>query len=225
MFLVTLLASCRETGVTITNDPYEGITMCIRYALSTVGLDETDRQKLRSFIGPPLRETFAKYGFDEEKCEELVEKYRERFLLTGIHQNIPYKGTTEMLRTLHEHGCKIALASCKPEGACKIILEETGVLKYFDVVSGATLDKTLDTKPAIIKLSLDRLGVKEENLEHVYMVGDRDMDILGAHENGITAVGALYGYGSEEELSGAGADHLIKRPLELLEIVLGKDAE
>ena len=86
------------------------------------------------------------------------------------------------------------------------ILEETGMLKYFDVVSGATLDKTLDTKPAIIGLSLQRLGVAEEDLEHVFMVGDRDMDIIGAHENKITGIGALYGYGGEEELKNAGAD-------------------
>ncbi|MBQ6878070.1 MAG: HAD hydrolase-like protein [Oscillospiraceae bacterium] len=207
------------------NDPYEGITSCIRYALSTVGLDETDEKTLRTFIGPPLRDTFAKYGFDEEKCEELVAKYREKFLVTGIHQNIPYNGSAEMLKILHEHGCKIALASCKPEGACKIILEETGMLKYFDVVSGATLDKTLDTKPAIIKLSLDRLGVAENDLDNVYMVGDRDMDMVGARENGICAIGALYGYGDEKELLGAGADHIIKKPLDLIDIVLGEAKE
>lgn len=205
------------------NDPYEGITSCINHALSTVGIEETDPDKLRSFIGPPLRETFAKYGFDSEKCEELVEKYREKFLVTGIHQNVPYEGVHEMLKTLHEHGCKIALASCKPEHACKIILEETGMLKYFDVVSGATLDKTLDTKPAIIALSLERLGVNEEDLEHAFMVGDRDMDIIGAHENKVTAVGALFGYGGEEELREAGADYIISSPLELIDIVLGKE--
>lgn len=205
------------------NDPYEGITSCIRYALQSVGLDETDPAKLRSFIGPPLRVTFAQYGFDDKKCEELVEKYREKFLVTGIHQNVPYEGVHEVLKTLHEHGCKIALASCKPEHACKVILEETGMLKYFDVVSGATLDKTLDTKPAIIALSLERLGVTEEELEHVYMVGDRDMDMIGAHENNVTAIGALFGYGGEEELREAGADHIISAPLELVDIVLGKE--
>ena len=205
------------------NDPYEGITSCIKYALQSVGLDEEDPAKLRSFIGPPLRDTFAKYGFDSENCEKLVAKYREKFLVTGIHQNVPYEGVHEMLKTLHEHGCKIALASCKPEHACKIILEETGMLKYFDVVSGATLDKTLDTKPAIIALSLERLGVTEEELEHVYMVGDRDMDIIGAHENKVTAVGALFGYGGEEELREAGADYIISSPLELIDIVLGKE--
>lgn len=207
------------------NDPYEGITSCIKYALESVGIEENDPVKLRSYIGPPLRNTFALYGFDEEKCEELVFKYREKFLVTGIHQNVPYEGSFEMLKALHEHGCKIALASCKPERACKIILEETGVLKYFDVVSGATEDKTLDTKPAIIKLSLERLGVTEEELEHVYMVGDRDMDMVGAHENKTVAVGALYGYGGEKELHEAGADFLINSPMELLDIVLGKEDE
>lgn len=204
-------------------DPYEGITDCIKYALSSVGIEENDPKKLRSYIGPPLRNTFALYGFDEEKCEELVAKYREKFLVTGIHQNFTYDGAIEMLRALHEHGCKISLASCKPERACRVILEERGMLEYFDAVCGATEDKTLDTKPAIVKVALERLGVPESELEHAYMVGDRDMDIIGAHENGITGIGALYGYGDEDELSGAGADYVINAPLELLDIVLGKE--
>ncbi|MBR3610150.1 MAG: HAD hydrolase-like protein [Oscillospiraceae bacterium] len=207
------------------NDPYEGITSCIKYALESVGIDENDPQKLRSYIGPPLRNTFALYGFDEEKCEELVKKYREKFLVTGIHQNVTYEGTIEMLKTLHEHGCKISLASCKPERACRIILEEKGMIEYFDAVCGATEDKTLDTKPAIIGVALSRLGVSKNELEHVYMVGDRDMDMIGAHENKVTAVGALFGYGGKEELENAGADYLIESPMELVDIVLGKEEE
>lgn len=207
------------------NDPYEGITSCIKYALESVGIEENDPQRLRSYIGPPLRNTFSLYGFDEEKCEELVKKYREKFLVTGIHQNITYDGTIEMLKNLHEHGCKISLASCKPEKACRIILEERGMLEFFDAVCGATEDKTLDTKPAIIGVALERLGVSENELEHVFMVGDRDMDMIGAHENRINAVGALYGYGGRDELSKAGADYFIENPLELVEIVLGKDGE
>ena len=83
--------------------------------------------------------------------------------------------------------------------------------------------RTLDTKPAIVKLAMERLGVSKDELEHVYMVGDRDMDMIGAHENGAVAVGALFGYGGKEELCEAGADHLIEKPIDLLDIVLGKD--
>lgn len=207
---------------TLTN-PYEGITSCIKYALNSVNIEENDPQKLRSYIGPPLRKTFALYGFDEEKCEQLVAKYREKYLVTGIHENITYDNVPEMLKSLREHGCKISLASCKPEKACITILEEKGLLKYFDEVCGATEDKTLDTKPAIIAAALQRLKVPENELEHTYMVGDRDMDIIGAQENHIHSIGALYGYCSENELENVGAEYLIENPSQITEIILGKD--
>ena len=44
------------------------------------------------------------------------------------------------------------------------------------------------------------------------MVGDRCYDIVGAHANGVRAVGVLWGYGTREELTQAGADVLIKHP-------------
>lgn len=201
-------------------DPYEGITNCIKYALASVGINEEDPERLKSYIGPPLRQTFAKYGFDEDMCEVLTEKYRELFNVTGIHQSVIYDGTEQMLKTLFEHGIKIALASCKPEAACKIILEEYGVLKYFSAVVGASLDKSLDSKPEIIKVALGRLGYENNPLEHAAMVGDRNMDILGAQANGIASIGAAYGYGGEEELRTAGADYIINSPKELLQIVL-----
>ena len=96
------------------NDPYEGITSCIKYALQSVGLDEEDPAKLRSFIGPPLRDTFAKYGFDSENCEKLVAKYREKFLVTGIHQNVPYEGVHEMLKRFMSTDAKSRLLPANP---------------------------------------------------------------------------------------------------------------
>ncbi len=35
------------------------------------------------------------------------------------------------------------------------------------------------------------------------MIGDRDMDVMGARENGIDVAAVLYGYGSREETAGA----------------------
>ena len=199
-------------------DPYEGITTCIKYALGSVGLLEEDPVKLRSYIGPPLRDTFALYGFGPEKCEELVAKYRELYLAEGIHKNVAYDGMENMLKALKEQGCRVGLASCKPEGACRIILGEYGVLKYFDTVTGATEDKTLDRKPEIIAEALRRLSISGSGLEHVLMVGDRDMDIIGAHENGVRAVGAAYGYAAPGELAAAGADYLANCPMDVAEI-------
>ena len=37
------------------------------------------------------------------------------------------------------------------------------------------------------------------------MVGDREHDVKGAASNGLPCIGAVYGYGSAEELMAAGA--------------------
>ena len=52
----------------------------------------------------------------------------------------------------------------------------------------------------------------------VLMIGDRAQDIDGAKANGLHSAGVLWGYGSAEELRGAGADYLAAEPKELLHI-------
>lgn len=42
------------------------------------------------------------------------------------------------------------------------------------------------------------------------MVGDRENDVSAASEVGLDSIGVLYGYGDEEELTGAGATYLAK---------------
>ena len=51
------------------------------------------------------------------------------------------------------------------------------------------------------------------------MVGDRDHDVEGAHMNGIDCIGVTWGYGSIEELLGAGAVALAEAPAEVVELV------
>ena len=51
------------------------------------------------------------------------------------------------------------------------------------------------------------------------MVGDRHYDIRGAVGAGVDSVGVLYGYGSREELTGAGATYLAERPGDIADLV------
>ena len=55
----------------------------------------------------------------------------------------------------------------------------------------------------IIEYALQNLpGVKPED---AVMVGDRSYDVLSGKKLGLKTIGALYGYGSKEELSDADA--------------------
>ena len=50
-------------------DSAPGIINCVRYALESFGINETDDSRLLLFVGPPLVESFMNfYGFSEEKA-------------------------------------------------------------------------------------------------------------------------------------------------------------
>ena len=51
------------------------------------------------------------------------------------------------------------------------------------------------------------------------VVGDREHDIIGARANQLRTVGALYGYGTREELLRAGADALCRSSESLREFL------
>ena len=194
-------------------DSAEGIVNSVVYALERKGIPYENKQKLRFFVGPPLQDSFRDYcGFSEEQVKEAVRIFREYFTEKGIYENTVYEGVPEMLQALCESGHTLAVATSKPEAFAERILVRFDLAKYFKVIAGASMDGT--TKPVVIRQALSRLGM--EPSERVLMVGDREHDILGAKEVGIPSLGVLYGYGSEDELREAGADHIVQTPSEIL---------
>ncbi len=201
-------------------DPQEGITKSYQYALSAFGIQE-DPESLTRFIGPPLRETFATLGFSPADVERAVAKYREYFAETGIFENAVYPGVPEALKTLHERGRILCVATNKVTEFARRILEHFSLARYFAVVSGDKMDGSLANggKREIIRIALEAAGVTD--LSAAVMVGDRKHDILGAKSAGIETIGVLYGYGTREELTEAGADYLVNDAKELTDLLLG----
>lgn len=185
-------------------DPGEGITNSVTYALKKWGIEVTDKKELYCFIGPPLSASFKKYfGFDDEDALKCVEYYREYFRDRGIFENQVYQGISELLCHLKAEGYVLVLATSKPEGFAKIILEHFDLAKYFDFVAGASMDESRNKKADVIRYALDMAKIEDRSL--ALMIGDRDQDMLGAKINGLDSLGVLYGYGSKAELEGAGA--------------------
>lgn len=208
-------------------DPKVGITTCVQYALSALGIEEPDLDKLTPFIGPPLSESFQSfYGMDEQQAKTAVEKYRERFQNIGIFENQVYKGIPGMLKTLQEKGFHLAVASSKPTVFVERILEHFKLERYFEVVVGSELDGTRVKKEEVVQEALRRLfGEKRVEKDKVYMIGDRKFDVEGAKAMGIESVGVAYGYGSMEELMQAHADYIVRSVEELKHFLLRQTRE
>ncbi len=194
-------------------DSAEGIISCVQYSAEKMGKKEDDREALKVFIGPPLSHMFhAYFGFEGEEIERAVAYYRERYTPVGIYENKVYDGVEEALKYLKAQGKKLAVATSKPEKFAKRIIEHFRLAPYFDAVYGADFEGIRSDKTEVIRYALREL--KASDKKKVLMIGDRKYDVEGAHEADIACMGVLYGYGSRQELSEAGADFIIETPQE-----------
>ena len=185
-------------------DPAPGITNSILHALSKMGRELPERESLYRFIGPPLVPAFQEFlGMTEDEAQRALLFYREYFSVTGLFENRVYDGIAEALKTLRSAGCTLVLATSKPEVFAARILEHFGLAEDFTLICGASMDESRNTKDAVIGYALETLG--HPAIDRVIMVGDRHHDVHGAAKFGIPTVGVLWGYGSQDELTDAGA--------------------
>ncbi len=221
-------------------DPKEGICRSVQYALHAFGIEEPDIDKLEPFIGPPLMDSFMEfYDMTKERAAEAIDKYRERFSVTGWSENIVYEGVPHMLKSLRDAGYVLAVASSKPTVFVERILTHFGLRDAFSVVVGSELDGRRINKDEVIREALRQLFAGQDDeqgsgqnsgssnavsegirYDDLLMIGDRKFDVEGAHALGIRCVGVTYGYAQPGELTEAQADFLAASPDKLLELLL-----
>ena len=196
-------------------DSGEGIINCAILALEHFGLPIPSREAMRVFVGPPLHESFIKYGVPADQADEAVRIYRSRYIPIGKFENTPYPGIREMLEVLKEDGHKLYVATSKPEAMSVEILEHFDLAKYFDQICGATMDTSRSSKEAVIEYLLQCNG-KADNM---IMVGDTKFDVIGAKAHGIPAIGVSWGYGEISDMLQAGAAAIVDTPAQLLQLL------
>lgn len=197
-------------------DSGEGIINCASLALEHFGIPVPDRETMRVFVGPPLDKSFREFGVPADRTDEAIRVYRSRYIPIGKFENVPYPGIREMLESLKGEGCRLFVATSKPEKMSVEILEHFDLAKYFDGICGATLDGSRSTKEDVIEYLIRENG----RASHMLMVGDTVYDILGAKAHGIPAIGVDWGYGETEDMINAGAAAIAYDPLQLLELLM-----
>ncbi|MBQ7174101.1 MAG: HAD hydrolase-like protein [Lachnospiraceae bacterium] len=207
-------------------DSYEGIINAFRYALRHMEI-EPRPETFRNCIGPPVTwslQTF--YGMDDTQADEGLRLFREYYDSRGLYENRPYNGIEEMLQVLNAHGKKLMVATAKPEHMAIRVLEHFGLADYFCFIAGINQDRSSPvddpasraTKEEVIRYVLRTNGILDP--ENAVMVGDRGGDIRAARQFGLQTLGVTYGYGTEDELRSAGADHLAETPERVAEIIV-----
>lgn len=196
-------------------DSSRGILWSFRATLDEIGL-EARPEALAQLIGPPLGDSFRILGVEESEIDEVVALYRGYYARRGVFEARLYDGIADLLDQLGERGVRLAVATAKRVDFAEQMLGALGVAHHFDHIAGASVDLRVTAKYDIMALVFHQWSLEGDR--DVWMIGDRHYDMVAARRHGVSAVGALWGFGGAEELTTAGAHWLVSSPQRLLEV-------
>ena len=196
-------------------DSGEGIINCAQYAFRQMGYPVPKREEMGVFVGPPLWQSFIKFGIPPERADEAVEVFRSRYIPIGKFENTPYPGIRELLEALKSQGHRLFVATSKPEVTAIEVLEHFDLARYFDLICGASMDDSRTTKSEVIAFLLEQ----NRRIDNAIMVGDTAFDVTGAAAHGIPTIGVAWGYGEAADMKKAGAVAIADTPEMLLELL------
>jgi len=195
-----------------------GVISCIKYAQEKMSNKLLETEEYYKFLGPPLQYSFTNFlKMSHEEAEKAIIYYREKYKESGSFNGSPYNGIVELVEELHSCGVITAIGSAKPEKILNRIAEHFELDKCFDCITGSQGDGAVGDKDVIISLVYDRIKSQHKEFENIplaeagiVMIGDRTYDAIGARKLGIDFIGALYGYGTEEEFTNEGYTNIAK---------------
>ena len=108
------------------------------------------------------------------------------------------------------------MASNKIQSAIDPLMETYFPQIQFQAALGSREGVPNKPHPQIVE---DILSVSPHDKKNVIYLGDTSVDMQTAKNAGLTAVGALWGFRTREELEQSGADHIIETPEQLIALL------
>lgn len=190
------------------SDSAYGVKLGIEAALTKANKPIPDLSDYSQYVGPPLLTTFQKLcGLTYEEAIQGVNDYRDHYEERGKYENYLYDGMKELLLDLKKSGAVIVVATSKYEAFATWVVDYIGLGGVFDAICGSTLDGKRKEKADIVRYAAETIGA-EISKDNICLVGDSMFDAAGAVSAGCDFVGVTYGFGTKEQIIGAGGEKL-----------------
>ncbi|MCR5487620.1 MAG: HAD-IA family hydrolase [Lachnospiraceae bacterium] len=198
-------------------DSGKAIMSSVEYALSHFGITDQPLEKLKTFVGPSLFDSFKReYKMNAEDCEKAIGLYRSIYEKERMFDVDIYEGIPELLKALKEKNRRVLLITSKPLVFSKKILERIGLADFFDYMIGPDLSDHSSDKKLLIEKAVEECALEKREC---VMIGDTRYDIKGAVDAGVDSIAVTYGYGKEEELKAQGPTYMAGSVKEIAEIL------
>ena len=148
-----------------------------------------------------------------EEVSACLAMFREAYG-TFWEETKPFPDITALLKIASKENC-LAVLSNKDDAFTKSCVEKF-FPNSFDIISGYKPEYGLKPEPSALLKIAGNAGCKTSK---TYMIGDTATDIRTAINARAQSIGVLWGYRDKEELSEAGADHIVGSVEELIDLI------
>ncbi|MBR3627528.1 MAG: HAD-IA family hydrolase [Elusimicrobia bacterium] len=199
---------------TLVDSQYD-LTDSVNFVRNKYGLNPLPVDKVASYLGSGIT-ALVKAVLAElknENFEVAVKMFKDNYAKHLTDKTLPYKDITETLSNIPQQ--KVLLSN-KDEKFSKQILETLGLSKYFTEIYGGDSFKEKKPSPLPIYEIMKKFSLNKEN---IVMVGDGANDIMVGKNAGVTTIGVLYGYSSQERLNELAPNYIAEKPKDIINII------
>jgi phosphoglycolate phosphatase len=202
-------------------DSGAGIMGAMNEVLAARGHTLLTRHDLGHIVGPPLATSYSSFfvprGLPHDGADDFIRDYRAVYTPKYLPQTAAFDGIHDVLAALSA-SWHLGIVTSKPEKQAHMALDSSGVGKFFAHVVAAPSDASVPKARLLERAVADMESLLGATLDLAtcWMIGDRHHDIDAATEVGTRSMGVLWGFGSREELTGAGAHAVVESPQDIL---------
>ena len=200
----------------------EDLGASMNTALLQFGLPAHPMDTYRQMVGNGMKKlTQRAMGehYTQERAELLLHDFLEIYDRDCTCRTAIYEGIGELLQQLTARSCRLYVVTNKTEQQAQKIIYHYFGEDTFAGVYGNKQGRATKPDPA---LTLELMRQEAATAEQALFVGDSDVDVQTAHNAGIRCAGAVWGFRGEKELVEAGADYIVRHPMEITGLFRGK---
>ncbi len=199
-------------------DTLDDLADSTNFALRSMGFPKRTKAEIKSFVGNGVERLISlsvprcASKEDKQKC---IEIFKANYAENSKNKTKPYDGIIELLQQLKRKNIKTGVVSNKYHPAL-IKLCEYYFGELIDYAVGEREGVPKKPSPECVYECMEKLGCQKHQ---TLFIGDSDIDVLTAKNAGLCCVGVLWGFRDENLLRTEGAEHIVKSPSEIIDIL------